>query len=431
MLMWPTTSRSNRSVEVPFARGGAPDLGIGGRGACRDLKVPGPERLGLICPFPSPAVMPPASRGITVVGALLDADGVRYGWARLDGQGRVVEEGPRATAPRTEKSRQVFRGIVLPRPVNGHTHLGDALWTREPPHVGVALMVGPPRGLKHRVLREASAPAKEDGMRGALTEMARLGTAVTIDFREEGASGVNSLRRAARGTGVEPVILGRPTEGRATPEELRRVLSVADGLGLSALADVSPAWARAMASETRRRGKLFALHASERVREPIDAVLDLHPNLIVHLCAASPSDLERVRDAGPTVAACSRSNALFGRAPPLAQMEHLGIPFLLGTDNAMLQAPDIFREMEFSYLTSRARGSPVRPETLVKAVFVNPWRWLGRPEETRLIAGGPARAIALHRPVEDPYYQVCARSAGRHLLYPPASRGDATDGGTP
>jgi cytosine/adenosine deaminase-related metal-dependent hydrolase len=351
---------------------------------------------------------------LTVVGDILDADGLREGYAILDSEGRVVELGKKGTMGRG-KGKKV-QGIVLPRPVNGHTHLGDSVWGKEPPPGPLAVVVAPPDGLKHRILAGATDEAKVATMHRSLLHMGRSGIALTIDFREEGIGGVRQLRKAADGTGVEPYVLGRPTSWD-DKGELSLLLDEADGLGLSALKDMDASIATKASQEAHRRGRFLSLHASEDMREPIGPILDLKPSLLVHLTKATRGDLESIADAHCPVAFCPRSNALFGTTPPMSMAQELGIPFILGTDNLMFNSPDIFREMEFAYLISRFNNTPVTPESLVRAVFVTPWSVIGREGNAHIVEGGKVQPLVLELPPgEDPYYQVCARGKEAHII---------------
>ncbi|MDE1819648.1 MAG: amidohydrolase family protein [Euryarchaeota archaeon] len=361
---------------------------------------------------------------LRVVGAIIDSEGALPGEVRLGRSGRVLERGSRGTLGPLLPSERKVHGIALPWSVDGHTHLGDSVWTQEPPKIPFHQVVAPPHGLKHRVLAASSPSEKVEAMHRSLQTMASLGTSATLDFREEGLGGVRLLRRASKGTLVEPIIFGRPADPLSR-KELRTLLAEADGLGLSAIRDLPLGAAELARQEVKRAGKRLALHASESVWEPIDPVLDLKPFLLVHLCHATGDDLDAVREAKVPVAVCPRSNALYERFPPIAQLERRGIPILLGTDNVMFQSPDLFREMEFAYLSARARGEPVEPRTLVEAAFVTPWKVLGRPRSARLEVGSPGRALVLRLPPEDPYYQVAARSAHRHLLVPGSSASEA------
>ncbi|HYK93205.1 MAG TPA: amidohydrolase family protein [Thermoplasmata archaeon] len=353
-----------------------------------------------------------------VEGAVVDADGPHRAYVRFRG-GRVVEVG----VPGTDSTRgrvKRLRGIVTPPPVNGHTHLGDAVATREPPHQPLAELVRPPHGYKFRLLATTPRREKIAAMRRALLRMRAEGVAATIDFREEGLDGIADLKRAARGTGVHPVILGRTLRRPVDPSELDRVLREADGIGLSAAREEPPAVRRLVARACRRRGRFFAMHASEEVREDPDDYLRPRPDLLVHLTKATADDLERVARAKVAVAVCPRSNALFGRRPDLAAFERFGVRGLLGTDNVMFHSPSIWRELEFAYVSARFAGRPVGPAYLARMAFVHPWEWLGRPECARVAPTMPVTPTVLRLPAEDPAYQLVSRGT-EHLMVRPGT----------
>lgn len=354
--------------------------------------------------------MPPE---LLVEGSLLDADGARPGYARIR-RGELVEVGALGTDSTRGRLRRM-RGIVVPAPVNGHTHLGDAVATREPPHTTLSEMVRPPDGYKFRLLSSTSSAEKRRAMRAALLHMVRQGVSATVDFREEGLAGVRALRAAARGLPIRVVALGRPLRRPPDAEELAELLRVADGVGLSSVAEEDRPARAAVVRACRRAGKRVALHASESRREPPEEYLNPRPDLLVHLVRATPDDLARVADARVAAAVCPRSNALFGRRPDLAEFDRQGVSTLLGTDNAMFHSPSIFRELEFAYVTGRLAHRPVRPEFLFRCAFVTPHEWLGEPAAARLEPGGPARPIAFRLPPDDPAYQIVAR-ATEHLM---------------
>jgi cytosine/adenosine deaminase-related metal-dependent hydrolase len=350
-----------------------------------------------------------------VEGAILDIDGARRAYVRFEG-GRVAEVGAPGTDGTRGRERKVH-GIVVPSPVNSHTHLGDAVSVREPPPGPVSRLVQPPHGYKFRVLAGSSEGEKVRAMRGALLRMVRDGVAAAVDFREEGRNGIALLRSAARGIPLRLLVLGRPTARPIDPRELSEVLSAADGIGLSSARDETPETLRRVATACRRERKRYALHASEAVREDPDRFLRPRPDLLVHLAKATPIDLATVRDARVPVVVCPRSNALFGRQPDLAEMERLGLSVLLGTDNAMFHAPSIWREVEFAYVATRLRRRPVSAEFLARSVLVEPWRWLGSPDAARVAPGMPVPPLVLRLPPEDPAYQVVTRTS-EHLMVP-------------
>jgi cytosine/adenosine deaminase-related metal-dependent hydrolase len=362
---------------------------------------------------------------VLVEGAIVDLDGIRKGYVRFEGA-TVVEVGSPGTASRKSGERRL-RGIVVPPPVNGHTHLGDASATVEPPATTVAEMVEPPNGFKFRLLRDTSPTRKGAAMRRAMARMQREGIAAAIDFREEGLPGVRLLRRASKRAGLEMLILGRPLRRPVDPVELEELLREADGIGLSAARDETPEDLERIAAACRSAGKRLALHASEAEREVPATYLRSKPDLLVHLTCATPSDLAEVRDAGTTVAVCARSNALFGRRPDLAEFARLGVPTILGTDNAMLHAPSIWRELEFDYVSSRLAGAPVPADFLARAAFVEPWRWLGRPSFARVAPGSDARPIVVRLPPDDPAYQLVTRATEHLIVRPGTQRSRGSD----
>ncbi|MCI4367736.1 MAG: amidohydrolase family protein [Thermoplasmata archaeon] len=355
-----------------------------------------------------------------VEGAIVDRDGARPGYVRFKG-GRVVETGKLGTASRGGSERRV-RGIIVPPSVTGDTHLGDAVSTREPPHQTLAQIVGSPSGYKFQLLSRTPPSEKRAAMHRALAHLAGDGTAVVIDFREEGTGGVELLRSAARQTGVKVIALGRPLKRPVDPRELREVLAVADGIGLSSAREEPQGPRSQMARAARRESKWYALHASESVREPVDDYLNPRPDLLVHLTCATEDDLKAVVDAKVAVAVCPRSNALFGRRPDLARLEKVGALTLIGTDNAMFHAPTMFRELEFAYVSARMAGHPVSPEFLGRCAFTEPWRFLGEPTMAWIDVDSPCRPVVLRLPPDDPWYQLVTRATEQLIIRPGSAR---------
>jgi cytosine/adenosine deaminase-related metal-dependent hydrolase len=355
-----------------------------------------------------------------VEGAILDIDGPRPGYVRFR-QGEVLEVGKLGTDSTRGRERRV-RGIVIPSPVNSHTHLGDAVSVREPPPGPVATLVRPPNGYKFRLLAASSSDLKKRALRGAFARMSRDGVAAVIDFREEGIPGVRLFRSAARGTTVRAVVLGRPLQRPVVRAELDALLTVADGVGLSSALEENLETRTLVARACRARKKRYGLHASEARRESPDSYLHPRPDLLIHLAKATSADLAAVRDAKVAVAVCPRSNALFGRQPDLRTMERLGLSVLLGTDNAMFHAPSIWRELEFAYVGTRLRQRPASAGFLARAALVEPWRWLGEPGAARVAPGMPVPPLVVRLPPDDPAYQIVTRTT-EHLILRVAPRG--------
>ena len=231
-------------------------------------------------------------------------------------------------------------GIILPKPVNCHTHLGDA-FIDAPDNATVEELVAPPNGLKHRMLAAVEPEVQIIAMKAAIEVMASTGTSHFIDFRENGLEGARRLLLASMGSKARPVIFGRP-EGL---DELESLLKIVDGIGMSAISDLNFDMLTEISNQTKKSKKSFAIHASETVQEDSDKYLQLKPNLLVHMIKADSDDLAACSAAKIPIAVCPRANAFFGLKPDIRKMQDAGITVCLGTDNAMLASPDIFGEM--------------------------------------------------------------------------------------
>jgi hypothetical protein len=82
----------------------------------------------------------------------------------------------------------------------------------------------------------------------------------------------------------------------------------------------------------------------------------------------------------------------------------------------MLNAPSIFRETEFAYLSGRLLGHPVSPQYLVRAAYVEPWLWLDEPGRARIMPGMVGSPLVLRLPPDDPAYQVVTRATEQLIV---------------
>src|SRR6056297_3332533 len=245
----------------------------------------------------------------------------------------VVEDGE---VVRLDEERVDSDDVVLPAFVNAHTHTGDSIAKEAGRGLSLEELVAPPDGLKHRLLREADREDLVQAMRRSLSFMAETGTTSHIEFREGGTNGVRAIREAGEGVDVDSVVFGR-----GGPE----VIEVADGYGASGAADGEFGRQRTAA---RNAGKPFAIHAGEVDASDINPALDLDPDLLVHMVHAESLHLDRVEDSEIPVAVCPRSNLVtdVGLPPVEDLLERTTVA--LGTDNVFLNAPSMFREMEFA-----------------------------------------------------------------------------------
>ncbi|MGC9060439.1 MAG: amidohydrolase family protein [Thermoplasmata archaeon] len=302
-----------------------------------------------------------------------------------------------------------YVGIVLPRFVNAHTHIGDAVVEIEPKGT-LEELVAPPDGLKFRVLREKKSAEKIEAMK-KFARMMESTTSCFVDFREEGIEGVKNLRKALGGINIQVKALGRPVEG--SEKETKQLLKISDGIAMSSISDWDYNYLSKLSGMAGEESKMFALHASERSREDIDKVLSLKPDFLVHMCKAEKEDLDACAAKNVPVVVCPRSNLLFGNFPDVPKMLDAGIEVMLGTDNAMFSTPSLFREMELLYRKNRALHY-ISPETLLKMSVDIPRKFfLGECES--FDRGKKPDLMILDLPLSEPAYQVVVRGSEHHI----------------
>jgi cytosine/adenosine deaminase-related metal-dependent hydrolase len=84
------------------------------------------------------------------------------------------------------------------------------------------------------------------------------------------------------------------------------------------------------------------------------------------MVAASESDLLRVKEDSIPVVLCPRSYAFFNLKINLELLKKSGVMLLLGTDNAMVNSPDVLEEVRF--LLQRTKVFSV-PELLAMVTY--------------------------------------------------------------
>jgi len=126
------------------------------------------------------------------------------------------------------------------------------------------------------------------------------------------------------------------------------LLEITDGIGASGANDIDSFVLTEIAKRTASKGKYLAIHAGEKNRSDIEPALALNPDLLIHMTHADKADLKAVSDSKTPIAVCVRSNLVTGVGlPPVLDMLDAGISVCIGTDNVMLNAPDIFEELHF------------------------------------------------------------------------------------
>jgi len=278
-----------------------------------------------------------------VSGKTLTRDGFKRGYIGFDNH-KILDKGV-GTPPR----KPICDGLIVPTFVNAHTHIGDSFIKEKDVKLPKKIeeLVAPPNGLKYKLLNQASEEDIIDGMQKSIREMKKTGVSHFCDFRENGTKGISQLKKALENTNVSSLILSRPQGLIYDNNEMKLLLKNSDGIGASSIVDWNYSELKKVAKHAKKKGKTFAIHASERIREDIELILDLKPDFLVHMVKATESDLIRAKDANIPIVVCPRSNTFFGLKPNIKMMKKIGIDIMIGTDNAMLNTPSVLDEIKY------------------------------------------------------------------------------------
>lgn len=300
------------------------------------------------------------------------------------------------------------KGAIIPCFCNSHTHIGDA-FLGDVAEGTLEELVAPPNGLKHRMLREASDETIIKGMKLALDEMLCSGTDFFCDFRESSVRGISQLTTALDKSPLASMVLGRPQNLEYSKDEIDKILKKADGIGISSISDWDYSEVEKIAKRVKEKGKIFSLHASERIREDVDKILDLKPDFLIHVIKGTNSDLERIADNDIPIVVCPRSNAFFGTLPNIPAMLEKNITVLLGTDNAMINRPSMLVEMEFAYKISKIHGK-IDPLKILKMATSNIKKVLNHTDNIGITEGATANFMVIKASFKKPQITIVNRA---------------------
>lgn len=326
--------------------------------------------------------------------------------------------------------------LIIPGFINAHTHVADSIGKDIAAGRRLDARVHPVFGAKKKILQKSKPEHLKAFIRNAAMSMMKKGIVAFADFREDGPEGVELLKEAIAGLPIKCVVLGRTTHYGSpkdaaglppeTMEQARRVLKTSDGLGISGAnenADAALAHYRQLVGK-----KLVAIHAAESRetvefskehtnRSEVDRIMEhLKPDFVVHMTNATEDEILLLAKSGTGIVVCPRANGVLGAGMPrVAQMLKQGCLVAIGTDNVMLNSPDILRELDYVWKASRAaEGEMIEPRQLLKMATVNAAQML-RLNSGCIEAGRAADLIFIDKrhadlyPLHDPYAAVVHR----------------------
>ena len=350
--------------------------------------------------------------------------------------GRIIEISKDA---REGKIIDVDGSVVCPSFINGHVHIGDSIIKDEGYGLTLSEMVKPPNGVKHVALSKASDDELIEAMKDSMWDMVYSGTTHFIDYREGGIEGVKLLREASKDIPIKPIILGRddsfygddPDLGKVKTA-IRKLLKVADGIAPSGFGEITSEVADLIVEECNRQDKISSIHVGESESNQIESLntygvseigkgIKSDFNQLVHLTNPKSDDLTSVAKSNQNVVVCPRANATLNvGVAPLNRMLDLGIRPLIGTDNVMLNSPNMLRELEFTLkLMSVYYKNYINPVDLLKMATTNICAFNINKivQKSVIMENNFAEFIVYKSFSKNPYLNLCNRVETKNILY--------------
>ena len=344
---------------------------------------------------------------------------IENGWIQIEG-GLIKYAGERKPTS-TSLPTDTFNGrglLAIPGLIDAHTHIGDSI--AKDIGVGMTLreLVHPIYGLKSRILNEAKEEDLRQGIAETASDMLACGITTFADFREGGLKGASEMINYLPDKRPNAIILCRPNF-YFTPEqiaddtspmppsaldELSEALDLSGGLGLSGPNEYTGNAMGQMSQLAKRKKKLVAIHAAESrdsqefsfnhfSETEVNRVLrHMKPNFLVHLTNSTEEEVTQVCNSQIPIVCCPRANSMLGLGfPPITKLLQFGAKVALGTDNVMLNAPDMFREMDYTSRTIRAvqhEPNAVNSKDILKMATINAAEALGLGSTTGSLEEG-------------------------------------------
>ena len=283
--------------------------------------------------------------------------------------------------------------LLIPGFINAHTHIGDSIGKDVTLNSSVDKRIHPVFGAKSKILKNTSQENLANFMKNSCHSMIRKGITTFVDFREGGLEGVILLKKVLSEIPIRSIVLGRVEFYQDAVEikknirfprekinELNELVKKCDGIGVSGANENSTSVLNYYSKTT----KIRAIHSSETKQsiskskkttgtsETIRA-LSLKPHFLIHMTHASKSDLYSAAKKTRGIVICPRANSSLAEGiPDIELMQKSGCILALGTDNVMINSPDMFREMDFLWkVTMGLHKKRIDPKEILKMATVN------------------------------------------------------------
>lgn len=317
--------------------------------------------------------------------------------------------------------------LVIPGFINSHTHIADSIGKDISISSTFDEMINPVYGIKKKILNKSMKEHLKFFMRTSAISMMIKGTIHFVDFREGGPEGVELLKESIQDLPIKSVILGRVEQyfdlkkileikkqqtkeenideklvdklQKPSLESLSRVLELSDGLGLSGANENTDDALKQYIHKVKEfnkknndlhhRKKIIAIHAAESKstikfsklltgKTEVERIINfLKPDILIHMTHATLEDLTLALHNNIGIVLCPRSNGILGNGvPDIVTMVKLGFKISIGTDNIMINSPDLLQELDYVWKVIKSHSSKysnyIDPKELLKMITVNP-----------------------------------------------------------
>jgi len=351
--------------------------------------------------------------------------------------------------------------LIVPGFINAHTHIGDSIGKDMATDRGLEA-VHPMRGIKKKILEKSNSQHLSTLMRASAISMMKNGITTFVDFREGGTEGVAILRNAIFDLPIKCLILGRveyyfdidrngqhedknlqPIKKSKLPVKVLEIatnlLNVSHGFGISGANENTDSSLRQYnklinklsksdGPKNRTKNIQLGIHAAESKStvefslrrtgktEVYRIVKHLKPNFVVHMTQATDEDISLIAKNEIGIVVCPRANGVLGCGiPRITHMLKSGCKVAIGTDNIMINSPDMFREMDYIWKTSRSSGINLDAKNVLKMATINASEIL-HLNSGCIEIGRSADFIFLDKtsielyPIHDPYASIVHRA---------------------
>ena len=299
-----------------------------------------------------------------------------------------------------EKSIDCSNLLLIPGFINSHTHIADSIGKDLTIDADVNSKIHPMIGLKQKLLKETPKISLSKYIKNSAKSMIKKGITTFVDFREGGLNGILLLKSSLDNLPIRCIILGR-IDHYNTKKEIRKntplpkqvskqliqLLKNCDGIGISGTNENSNSNLQSYA----KTKKIRAIHAAETIdsvtvskklsaKSEIQRAMLLKPSFLIHMTFATKNDLKLAAKNTRGIVVCPRANSSLAEGiPDISIMQKFGCNVTIGTDNVMINSPDIFREMDYLWkVTMGISQNRFDPKLILKMATVNGGKMLNQ-----------------------------------------------------